>query len=675
MTARRVSRLSLIVFLTLVRTLAAQVRGTVVDPTNVPIPGVSVFLTDTTDQVLGRALTDGQGTFGFRTVAPGRYRLRTMRIGFLPTRGPTFAVAAGQESVQRLTLSGAQVRLDTVRVVGNAVCEAPQDSLAATFLVWDQARAALTATQLTAADRALFATTVGYERFYDPEQKVVSGQRVRVHANTATAPWVEVPADSLHRSGYVTTDKATNEVTFEAPGIETLLSPIFAEDHCFRLAADTADASRIGLAFEPNLERRNIADVKGTLWLDRRTSELRSLVYEYANAPSRLLNTARGAMAFARASNGSWIISGWNIRMPELGSVVRSGRRVIGSDPRVIGVKETGGEVALMKANGDTAWVRAPVRLIVVVTDSATGKPMPGSVVALEEADIEATADSTGRATMTAVPIGNYTMQVRTPALDELGVTTRVRLSVLDSETVMGFRVPSAERIRARGGTLAGTVVAKDGTTPIIAAEVQIPDLSMAVRTDGQGAYVLEHIAPGEYEVQVRRLGYAPLATRVRFSANRLQNRTMVMEPVVVLDSVVTTDAATDRFMAAFEDHRRIGVGHFITRDSLARFDDRTMADVLSQISSVDVVALHRGSSAYAATHRRGGTCLTQVYLDKSLVYRGGNTSQPRFDVNSVLPSQVEAIEFYAGPGEIPAEYATLNSTCGVLVIWTRRSP
>jgi hypothetical protein len=45
------------------------------------------------------------------------------------------------------------------------------------------------------------------------------------------------------------------------------------------------------------------------------------------------------------------------------------------------------------------------------------------------------------------------------------------------------------------------------------------------------------------------------------------------------------------------------------------------------------------------------------------------------FDVNSLQPDQIEAVEYYAGPSQTPMEYSTLNAVCGVLVIWTRRTP
>lgn len=380
-------------------------------------------------------------------------------------------------------------------------------------------------------------------------------------------------------------------------------------------------------------------------------------------------------MSFAHAKNGSWIISGWNIRMPEVGGSLRgSGRNVYMSDPHITGTKETGGEVAMMKTNGDTAWAHPPVRFVVVVLDSLSGKPIPGATVTLEEADVQAVSDSSGRATLEGVPIGNYTVYARTAALEEFGVTTRMRLSVIDSETTIGFRIPSTERLRAAGGALAGSVVSKKDSTPVIGAEVVIVDLSMATRTDGKGNFGIEHVPPGEHEVQFRRIGYAPASAKIRFSGNRLMNRNAILDPVVVLDSVITTESETFRAMAMFEEHRRFGLGKFLTRDSLARFDGRGLADALSEIGSIDAVSLHK-RHAYAATLRKGYPCLSQVYLDHMLVYRGGSSSQPPFDLNTITAEQVEAIEFYPSAAVTPLDFSDFQANCGALVIWTRRSP
>ena len=64
--------------------------------------------------------------------------------------------------------------------------------------------------------------------------------------------------------------------------------------------------------------------------------------------------------------------------------------------------------------------------------------------------------------------------------------------------------------------------------------------------------------------------------------------------------------------------------------------------------------------------------CYAQVYIDGSLMNRGNPT--PPFNVNELLIGNIEAIEFYASPALTPMRYSS-SSPCGVLVIWSRRSP
>jgi hypothetical protein len=66
-------------------------------------------------------------------------------------------------------------------------------------------------------------------------------------------------------------------------------------------------------------------------------------------------------------------------------------------------------------------------------------------------------------------------------------------------------------------------------------------------------------------------------------------------------------------------------------------------------------------------------SCYAQVYVDDVLM----NPTSPTepFDVNTLAPERIEAVEWYAGPSQTPLKYSKMNSRCGVLVIWTRRSP
>jgi hypothetical protein len=59
-----------------------QVCGRVVDPTDVPIPGVEVELLDSASNILQHALTNESGTFDMQNISPGQYVIRVQFAGF-----------------------------------------------------------------------------------------------------------------------------------------------------------------------------------------------------------------------------------------------------------------------------------------------------------------------------------------------------------------------------------------------------------------------------------------------------------------------------------------------------------------------------------------------------------------------------------------------------------------
>jgi hypothetical protein len=84
-----------------------------------------------------------------------------------------------------------------------------------------------------------------------------------------------------------------------------------------------------------------------------------------------------------------------------------------------------------------------------------------------------------------------------------------------------------------------------------------------------------------------------------------------------------------------------------------------------------------------------GRRCPIAVWLDGVPVYRGNDLVQvstingirqviglgmnePPFDINQINMRSISAIEFYAGPSEMPPELNMTAGACGALVIWTK---
>jgi hypothetical protein len=765
---------------------AQTIRGIVVDRGDNPVAGVVVMLVDSTSNPVGRALTSERGEFRLTASRAGTYRTSTLRIGFRPATSDAIVLNAGQEVTQRLVLTGVVFSLDTVRVASRSSClRLAGDSAAATYAVWEQARTALTAVQLTGNARAIAATTVAYDRTLDRTGRRVLEQTARISSDFVTQPWRARAPDSLRRYGYVIAEPG-GWTTYYAPGLDALLSAAFVDDHCFRLTT-SSDASRLGIAFEPTSDRRRVAEIRGTLWLDRKSSELRGLEFQYANLP-RAQDEAGGEMEFARMRNGAWAITRWNIRMPVLAPRSRGGAF---ADPEMVltEIKVTGGELALatsLASRGrDTLWARPPLVLTGAVRDSSSGAPVPGAYVALVGTGLQAVAEPGGRFTITGVLPGEYTVEVRTLSLDSVNAVSRSTVTFTDSATQVQLRVPTAQQIAtracgnaklgldegivvgtvalrgdsvppanvevvtewtqatlnrgrvsndkrwletrsdrnghfrvcgvplntrvvvratsdaanappfdvtipgdrrfahvdltldrqlARGAAFTGSVSTDSTQQPIADAEVTLPELSLSVLTNDRGEFRLSDVPAGTHQVVVRRLGYGPLDTRITFAANQTVDRRIFLSRFVLLDSVVTT--AEVAVIPSFEQHRKIGLGTFITRAELAKKEGFVLSTVLADVRGLGLLRGSGGITVVYSTLRprdRDGriTCFSQVYIDKMLMNPGAPT--PAFNVNEISPDRIEAIEFYSGPSQTPLEYSKLESGCGVLVIHTRR--
>jgi hypothetical protein len=426
--------------------LSAQVvRGVVVDEAGTPLPGVVVQLVDSAARTAARSLTDERGAFRVAASSAGVYRLSTLRIGFRPVTSAAMTLGVGHERNERLVLTGVRVALDTMRVVSQNACRINGDSAGATFAVWEQVRAALDATQLTGRSKNIEATVVGYQRTLEADRRRVRQQQSTVRSAYVTEPWLSLPPDKLRESGYVITERDGSTV-YHAPSIDVLLSPRFVEDHCFRLTTDRKHADMLGIAFDPTRERK-VPEIKGTLWLDRRTSELRSAEFGFTNIPDIQAEAAGGEMSLARLATGGWVITSWQIRMPALENVIR---RAAISEMRVAEIQVAGGELALARRGRDTVWARPPLVVNGVIRDSVSGNAIVGAAVSLKGTTLQGRSGDRGRFEIAGVLPGEYTLEARTPSLDSVGAVFQMALTLIDASKPIEVRTPTAAQITSK---------------------------------------------------------------------------------------------------------------------------------------------------------------------------------------------------------------------------------
>jgi hypothetical protein len=419
---------------------AQVVRGTVVargDST--PLSSAVVVLLDQAGAIRARALTDEHGQFSLRIGEPAELRLRAMRIGWRPTTTPA-RMWAGDTTVV-LVMSDTPVDLPAVIVHEEPRCNFRPDSALALSAMWDDARTALLAAAITREQSRFRFDIVDYVRTFD----IASGELRDVHTADAqwnnTRTWVSLPPDQLRRDGYVI--EHNDSTAFVAPDIETLLSPYFIETHCFRLAAGAGSDSLVAIEFIPASDFGH-AEVRGKLWLDRRSHELRAVDFRYSNVIAAD-SMAGGRVEFARLPTGAWVMTEWSIRAPLLRAIseqhasVRSpipvlsrrgvprsnGGPMLESKQRIVAdqLRVYGGTLRDVWRDSAVIWSQPPRTLDVHVTRGvARAAPLGDeTIIYLPGTGLAVPLDSTGSAHVDGLVRGAYLVNVGTRQLDVLG--------------------------------------------------------------------------------------------------------------------------------------------------------------------------------------------------------------------------------------------------------------
>ena len=239
----------------------------------------------------------------------------------------------------------------------------------------------------------------------------------------------------------------------------------------------------------------------------------------------------------------------------------------------------------------------------------------------------------------------------------------------------------------------------------VVSAEVSVPRLRRTAVTDSLGRFRLSGLPPGLHRFVVRAAGYAADTIEVDIDEVESVVRDFALRPAETRLPEVRVSAEgreeAGAKLAGFRERRRLGVGHFLDREALARWDKQRTADALRHIPGLDVrrgtgdkawISAGRGATGARCAFCEGGSldslldpsdiaagariaCYSDVYLDGTLVFSFAIPRTPLFDVNTVPVAQIEAVEFYVSSAQAPAQFSRMNRTtagCGVLLIWTR---
>lgn len=531
---------------------AQTVRGELVDQqAAAPVAGAQVRLLDASGRVVASALTDEGGGFTLRAPSGGSYSLRVERVGYAVTRSPALVLSAGEELPYRLVANPEQVLLAGIVAQAERRCVVRPGTGERAALVWEEARKALDAARSAAAGGRYRYRVEMFERDLEPRDLHVRNERLRVEEGFAAAPFVPAEADRLTQAGFI--EARGDTVRYHAPDAQVLLSDRFLDGYCFRTHLDREHPGQVGLAFEP---ARGAGDggIRGVLWLDAETAELRTLDYEYTRPPLRHgRGVPGGRLEFRRLPNGVWVTTRWWIRMPvgQAGGeqdnplVPRSRRQ------QVAAVREQGGRiVGAFTREGAAVPMEPGATLTGVVYDSTRAAPFAGGRVRLAGTAREAVTDESGRYVLHDVSEGSYSLTLSGPRLDSLGyVAPPVPVTITRASTHrQDLAVPSMQRVLAQrcppgGAVLAGFVrdVASGRGVPgarVVFTVESGPDAgkSAAADADSAGVYRLCALPEGVGgSLTALAEGMAPAGTQVPpLAANNQRDLALSAASVVV---------------------------------------------------------------------------------------------------------------------------------------------
>ena len=679
------------------------VRGTVLDTLRgAPVPHGFVVMLDSIGREVGRTVSRSDGRFTLRAPGPGRYQLRSERIGFRVSVSPFLELASNETIEYALWVRTLPIQLADIDVEVEDRCQVdPRDGVG-TATLWEEARKALAAASWSAAQQLNRYTLSSYEREWEVGRRRVLREKTSTMSGFYSAPYRSAPAERLASDGYVIAQ--ADSTLFYAPDADVMLDAGFLATHCFQVVREPElHPGMVGLGFEPT-PRRSLPDITGVLWLDELSSQLRVLDYRYTGLDSPLDDhRLGGTVEFMPLPSGVWIVHRWQIRTP----IVTSRREsrdlmIFWRRLELAGFLDVGGHILeVSDFDGRTMYTADLALLTGTVTDSTRSTPLtavpvstpmiPGGQVqeggvalsgvvfhqteGIPIESVEVTVEDLAMTTWTAedggfelahVPRGRHELVFR-----RAGYVSRLFTFDLGQDT--GVVVVGAIALNPTGqGELRCRCTVRDAMSgePLPAALIRIDGTTIGISDPDGLIETIVRLPLGLHVLETKAVGHRPDTQLINVTVPAVNiELDIAVEPTPYrLKDIVVVSERLVRKLAPFRFRRQSGFGRFLGPLDIEELIPtiRSTTDLLARVPGVLVNA---GNVIRMARSRPGCTS-PALYIDSAPIR--GITRDGLFSVDMLIdPIQILAIEVYRSASEAPLEFGS-RSACGVIVIWTR---
>jgi hypothetical protein len=193
-------------------------------------------------------------------------------------------------------------------------------------------------------------------------------------------------------------------------------------------------------------------------------------------------------------------------------------------------------------------------------------------------------------------------------------------------------------------------------------------------------------VRPGRYYIRVSLLGYKTAETSVlNVTDATIRVDVALQDSVISVTGVTAAAAARSRRLESIGLYERMrdGRGAYILRDEIEKRHAERISQLVIGRAGLRVQQVARGASSGITRGdlvMRGGMtagmrsqyCFPRIYLDGVLA-RPSSTSAPTLTLDEIAkPEEIEGIEIYRSSSQVPPQFSGADSSCGVVLVWTR---
>lgn len=242
----------------------------------------------------------------------------------------------------------------------------------------------------------------------------------------------------------------------------------------------------------------------------------------------------------------------------------------------------------------------------------------------------------------------------------------------------------------AQGSTIFGRVISDSGM-PLAGAEVVLNGPQNLQRTNERGEFTFARVPAGFQVIGVRMAGFAPNVDTVEVEdAGEIRREYRLSRIETTLPKVPVTATLLDLKLAEFHERRRLGAGRFLDSAQFANLRGSRTSDRIGKLPAVVILRGRNSAEAFIANQRnrprnntgvldRSNPGIAPVWC-KAMIWLDGLKVGTDFNINSLDPSVIAAVEWYASEATVPAKYNVIQRDgslfnprfCGVLAIWLR---